>query len=48
MNEIIKEVIIAIIGFILGASTIYLTINQKTIKIKGNNNKIAGNDINEN
>lgn len=47
MNEIIKEIIIGIIGFITGSSTIYLIINKNIIKIKGNNNKIAGNDINE-
>lgn len=47
MNEIIKEIIIAVIGFIAGGSTVYLSINKNVIKIKGNNNKIAGNDINE-
>lgn len=48
MNEIIKEIIIAIISFIMGGTTVYLTINKNIIKIKGNNNKIAGNDIYEN
>lgn len=47
MNEIIKKIIIAIISFITGSTTTYLIINKNIIKIKGNNNKIAGNDINE-
>lgn len=47
MDEIMKELIIALIGYLVGASTVYLTINNKKINIKGNNNIIAGNDINE-
>lgn len=47
MIEIIKYIISLIISFIAGGTTYYFYNNKVKIKINGNNNKIAGNDIND-
>lgn len=49
MNELIKEILLAIISF-LGGTAIGYIISQKKInkiKIKGNNNMVVGNNNNE-
>ena len=46
MNELIKEILLAIISFLGGTASGYI-ISQKKIKIKGNNNMVVGNNNNE-
>ena len=47
MIEVIKYIIGLIISFIAGGASYYIYSNKVRIKINGNNNKIAGRDIND-
>lgn len=47
MIEVIKYIIGLIISFIAGGTSYYIYSSKVKIKINGNNNKIAGHDIND-